>query len=227
MSRTAVLTRNTTRAHHEQPRNAHGLEGARRFRNRIFSCTTTTTHARGIVGIWPATLRRGDTRHRRRSTPYTLLTSHVLPALRLAHTFAHLWLALRLARSALIRPHARPRRHLAAAAAKRQQALRRAAHPQSLAALDRLRRRARSAHPLVGLSPPHRPCPGVVVALGLYERWSEWGYLLYCVACASLYLLVPLLFPSAADKARYPLCPARRRSQRAVRRARRWRGATW
>ena len=45
-------------------------------------------------------------------------------------------------------------------------------------------------------------CAGVVVAGGFYQRWGPWGYMNYCLACALPYVLWPLLFPSAADKAR-------------------------
>jgi cycloeucalenol cycloisomerase len=42
----------------------------------------------------------------------------------------------------------------------------------------------------------------VVVAGGLYERWGEWQYLSYGVACATPYVAVPLLAPAAADRGR-------------------------
>lgn len=47
-----------------------------------------------------------------------------------------------------------------------------------------------------------RRMPGVVVAGGFYQRWGAWGYMNYCLACALPYVLWPLLFPAAADKAR-------------------------
>ena len=68
---------------------------------------------------------------------------------------------------------------------------------------------------------------GVVVAGGFYQRWGPWGYMNYCLACALPYVLWPLLFPSAADKARrWPAggalepsltCAAARRARRGTR----------
>jgi cycloeucalenol cycloisomerase len=43
---------------------------------------------------------------------------------------------------------------------------------------------------------------GVVVLGSFYQGWGKWGYMNYCVACALPYIVWPLLFPAAADKAR-------------------------
>ena len=43
---------------------------------------------------------------------------------------------------------------------------------------------------------------GVVIALGTYEWWGRWGYMAYCVTCASPYVLVPLFAPLAGDVVR-------------------------
>jgi len=40
---------------------------------------------------------------------------------------------------------------------------------------------------------------GVVIALGTYEWWGKWGYAVYCVACASPLVLVPLFKPLRGD----------------------------
>lgn len=39
----------------------------------------------------------------------------------------------------------------------------------------------------------------MVIALSLYERWGEWGYMIFCAACALPLVVVPLALPSAAD----------------------------
>ena len=42
----------------------------------------------------------------------------------------------------------------------------------------------------------------VVIALGTYEWWGKWGYMAYCVTCASPYVLVPLFAPLEGDVVR-------------------------
>ena len=43
---------------------------------------------------------------------------------------------------------------------------------------------------------------GVVISLGTYEWWGRWGYMVYCVTCASPYVLVPLIAPLEGDVVR-------------------------
>ena len=42
----------------------------------------------------------------------------------------------------------------------------------------------------------------VVIGLGAYEWWGKWGYMAYCVTCASPYVLVPLFAPLEGDVVR-------------------------
>jgi cycloeucalenol cycloisomerase len=42
----------------------------------------------------------------------------------------------------------------------------------------------------------------VVIGLSAYEWWGEWGYMAYCVTCASPYVLVPLFAPLEGDVVR-------------------------
>ena len=41
---------------------------------------------------------------------------------------------------------------------------------------------------------------GVVIALSSYERWGEWGYMIFCAACALPLVVKPLAFPDDADR---------------------------
>jgi cycloeucalenol cycloisomerase len=41
---------------------------------------------------------------------------------------------------------------------------------------------------------------GVVIALSAFERWGPWGYMVFCAACALPLVVVPLVYPSAADR---------------------------